>query len=176
MNQCCHCGRQMRKKKGYTWNSEFYGRIILPDAEYWHCSCGADEISHETHQTLEEITRQRCSELLLQRLHSLDEINHLYLQNKELVKKLGVTRQAIAKNVLLPQKIYNIILFGQRYYLRESVDLFLQTGDGRFPLHKKTGKKAENISLPPTQDHNVIRSDYPSQKHAECLVLAGRNI
>ena len=117
--------------------------------------------------------------MLLQRLHSLDEINHLYLQNRELVKKLGVTRQAIAKNVLLTQKIYNIVLFGQRYYLRESVDLFLQTGDGRFPLQKESGKMteiAENISLPPAKDRNVKRSDYSSQKHEECPVLSGRNI
>jgi len=134
MNTCPYCGKQQQKKNGYTWKSEYYGTIFIPDVEYLQCECGAEEISNEILKKVEEEQQRLCSKLLLQRLNSFDDINHQYMQNSELVAKLGKTRQAIAKNPLIKRKIFNIVLFGQRYYLRESVELFLRTGDGRFPL------------------------------------------
>jgi hypothetical protein len=141
MNICSCCGKQQHKKKGYIWKSEFYGTISIPGVEYLHCECGAEEISNEILKMVEEEQQRLCSRLLLQKLNSIDDINRQYMKNSELVQKLGKTRQAIAKDFLLPRKIFNIVLFGQRFYLRESVDLFISTGDGRFPLFDECEKQ-----------------------------------
>lgn len=146
MNTCSCCGKQQQKKSGYTWESKFYGTIFIPDVEYLHCECGAEEISSEILKMVEEEEQRLCSKLLLQKLDSIDDINRQYLKNSGLVKMLGITRQAIAKNVLLPRKIYNIVLFGNRYYLRKSVELFLRTGDGRFPLVCKDEDMSQNVN------------------------------
>ena len=151
MDTCSYCGKQQRKRTGYTWESEYYGTISIPDAEYLQCECGAEEVSSEVLKRVEEEQQRLCSKLLLQRLSSMDDINHQYMTNRELVGKLGISRQAIAKNVLVKRKIFNIVLFGQRYYLRESVDLFLRTGDGRFPLARR--QEAECIEQKETLSH-----------------------
>ncbi|NMA19217.1 MAG: hypothetical protein GX927_01445 [Lentisphaerae bacterium] len=58
MNTCPYCGKQKKKKTGYTWESERYGTIFIPDVEYLQCECGAEEISSEILEKVEEEKRR----------------------------------------------------------------------------------------------------------------------
>jgi len=144
MKNCYHCGKEMIQKDTYIENDKYLGVISIPNVKYYVCQCGEECISGEILQKVDDKYDRLLSELLLKRLHSIDDINRQYMPNRELVEKLGKSRQAIAKDLLLPRRIFNITLFGQRYYLRESVNRFLSTGDGRFPLINE--RKAEDVS------------------------------
>ena len=124
----------MTPRNTYIEHDKYLGTITIPNVKYFVCRCGEESVSGEILQKIDEEYKRLLSELLLKRLSSIDDINRQYMTNRELVAKLGITRQAIAKNFLIKGRIFNIVLFGQRYYLRESVELFLRTGDGRFPL------------------------------------------
>lgn len=150
MKICCHCGKKMIQKDTYIENDKYLGVISIPNVKYYVCLCGEESISGEILQKVDEEYARLLSELLLKRLSSMNDINKQFIPNRELVAKLGKTRQAIAKDFMLPRRIFNIVLFGQRYYLRESVELFVQTGDGRFPLVNKDDiieVETENESL-----------------------------
>ncbi|MGI6353768.1 MAG: YgiT-type zinc finger protein [Lentisphaerae bacterium] len=135
MKTCFTCGEKMTPRDTYIEHDEYVGIITIPNVKYFVCRrCGEESVSGEILQKIDEEYKRLLSELLWKRLGSIDAINHQYMTNRELVEKLGISRQAIAKNFLIKGRIFNIVLFGQRYYLRESVELFLRTGDGRFPL------------------------------------------
>ena len=57
---------------------------------------------------------------------------------KDVAAILGITRQAVEKSLVIKGLTYNIVVMGVRYWLRKSVELYKETGDGRFPLPMPT--------------------------------------
>lgn len=137
MKKCYNCGKEMVQGGTYSESFENIGTVTIPGVKYYYCTCGEELVPGEVMQKVEEEYERLLSELLLKRFRSMDDINRQFMPNRELVKKLGKSRQAIAKDFSLKRKIYNVTLFGECYYLRESVELFLKTKDGRFPLIEK---------------------------------------
>ncbi len=162
MKICYHCGKKMDRRDTYIENDKYLGVISIPNVKYFACQCGEESISGEILQKVDEEYDRLLSKLLFKRLSSMDDINEKFMPNRELVAKLGKTRQAIAKDFLLPRKIFNIVLFGQRFYLRESVELFISTGDGRFPLFDECEKQLPKHTEDKTIDSLTAATWSPS--------------
>jgi len=148
MSNCFFCGKELHKRRGFVKDSEYYGPVRIPEAEYYQCDCGRLEIPSQVLRQVEEEESRLRSRLLLQRLDCIDDINRQYLKNSELVRMLGISRQAIAQNKHLHNLVFHIRLFGQRYYLRKSVELFKDCGDGRFPLFTKSNSRKKSAKPP----------------------------
>ena len=80
---------------------------------------------------------------------------------------LGMSRQALHKHKRIQRGfIYSILHEGNRFYLNDSVLLFKQNGDGRYPLIKQNNKK-EKIKYIVVADSN---SERKNQYHKENIV------
>ena len=71
---------------------------------------------------------------------------------------LGVSRQALHKHRRIRKGfIYQTELSGKTVYLRESVELFKKTGDGRFSLHSSgvhSQNQAESVPVVSSKDRS----------------------
>ena len=136
-NECFDCGHALEKKIGYSIEDPYVGRIET-DGEYWHCpNCGTNEIPYETMQAVSLRRNKIIQEYLWTNIADADEFNEKYMQTHELAVLLGVSRQAICKSKIIVNLIYNVMIKGVRFWLRESAEKFKQNGDGRFPLVKR---------------------------------------
>ena len=132
--KCCDCGKEMLKREGYSEMDENVG-LIKTDGEYWECpECGCQLVSGETLQIVDDIRKDRTDRLLWIRAGSPDEFNKQYIRTKEAAAILELSCQILAKAFLLKNLIYNVTVGGVRYWLKESVERYRDTGDGRFPL------------------------------------------
>ena len=133
-DECFECGHALERKTGYSIEDPYVGYIETA-GEYWHCpKCGANEVPYETMQAVSLRRKKLLQEYLWEDIADADDFNEKYMQTHELAALLGVSRQAICKSKTIVNLIYNIIIKGVRYWLRESAEKFKLTGDGRFPL------------------------------------------
>jgi len=138
MKTCYECGKKLVEKKSFHWKNERLGLFYLFKGKHWKCEkCAEVFIPLSTVMQIEEMEEKRTSELLCNLFTGINELDNIFLSNKELVAILGKTRQAISKNPRIKTLIYNFTLKGTTYYLRESVECFKATGDGRIKLAKE---------------------------------------
>jgi hypothetical protein len=106
------------------------GMIALQRATYWQCaSCKAKLYPLETVRQIEQEKRKQREELV--RAHSIGE----FLNAADTAATLGISRQALHKHHRISNGfIYQTRLSGKTVYLKKSVMLFKEVGDGRFPL------------------------------------------
>ena len=141
---CCDCGKDMLKRKGYSEMDENVG-FIKTDGEYWECpECGCQLVSGETLQKVDDIRKERTDKLLWACADSPSEFSRLFIRVKEVAEIMGISRQAVEKSVFLKDLVYNITVAGVRYWLKESVERYKETGNGRFPLVQYVSPKQTN--------------------------------
>ena len=129
--KCPDCGYSMSMTTGplLVLDSRL-GMIAVPRATYWQCAtCKAKLYPLETVRQIEEEKRKQKDELI--RAHSIGE----FLNAADTATILGISRQALHKHHRISNGfIYQTRLSGKTVYLKKSVLLFKQVGDGRFPL------------------------------------------
>jgi hypothetical protein len=134
MMACEKCGGEVRELTGrLEFEDPYVGLVVLEEAPFLRC-----DNSHFLYpvETLRRIERAREG-LLGQFIGNYPE--HDFMTSAEVANILGITRQALSKNrrirrgfIYKVEKSDNCTLF-----LRQSVDLYKKTGDGRFPLFPK---------------------------------------
>ena len=129
--KCHECGGSYQSIKGSLQKiDKFIGPFVVKDIEYLECGKCNDRLFDPN--AAKKISEAR-EEAMYRALMKQDIGN--FVTGKEVLDLLGFTRQALNQN----QKIRQGLLFrlrfsGRIYYLRKSVELFIKTGDGRFPL------------------------------------------
>ena len=142
--KCCDCGKEMLKRNGYSEMDETVG-VIKTDGEYWECpECGCQLVSGETLQKVDDLRKERTDKLLWACADSPSEFSRLFIRVKEVAEIMGISRQAVEKSVFLKDLVYNITVAGVRYWLKESVERYKETGNGRFPLVQYVSPKQTN--------------------------------
>lgn len=130
--QCQECGGTMKKVHGiYRINDKFAGVFTVPDIEYMECD-RCDEVSF----SLEEAKKiSDCRKNTIQKkLRALPYGD--FISAPEAAKILGITRQAFHKNKKIQRGFIYQTAFNtnDKAYLKRSVELFKEKGDGRFKL------------------------------------------
>ena len=132
--ECFDCGHELRWRRRYTVDDPYVGRITV-HGKYLHCpNCGSDEVPYETLKMVEEVRKELIERLLLIRIGSSVEFGRQYIHTKEAAAILELSYQAVAQSKVIRNCIYNLFIGGKRYWLKESVERYRDTGEGRFPL------------------------------------------
>jgi len=146
--RCYNCGGYYRETTDLVEIADSYvGTIPVEGVTCLICNdCGGILFSEEFVDKLELVRRKRIQEGI--KSYPLKD----FVTTIETAAMLGITKQAlhkhkrISKGFIYHTKIGNIIV-----YLKPSVERFVKTGDGRFPLYKETvtQKKIEDTQLTP---------------------------
>ncbi|MBR5078035.1 MAG: hypothetical protein IKX30_04775 [Victivallales bacterium] len=132
--KCFDCGHELRWRHRYTVDDSYVGKITV-HGKYLHCpNCGSDEVPYETLKMVENVRKDRAVKLLWIRAESPVEFEKQYVRSKEAAAILGVTCQTIAQSKAIRKYIINLSIGGIRYWLKESVERYRETGNGWFPL------------------------------------------
>jgi len=140
---CTSCGGWMDRNQGPLLLSDArLGMIAIPQATYWKCkSCGKMLYPIATARLIEEQSNRRRDEIV--RLYPIGE----FLNATDTAAVLGISRQALHKHRRISNGfIYQTTLSGKIVYLKQSVDLFKRTGDGRFSLAESAPRVIRYVS------------------------------
>jgi hypothetical protein len=149
----CECGGEYRKKLGFLEIQDpFIGTMKLEDADYEECERCRDRIFPlETARAIDN-EREKIREEILQA-----QPLYAFLSAADTAALLGITRQALHKNKRIRQGfIYRTSLGGLAVYLKKSVDLYREKGDGRFLL----SELGENRSNEPVSTGRATETVY----------------
>jgi hypothetical protein len=127
----CECGGVYEKMQGpLEIDDRYVGLLKLESADYYECPDCKDRIYPlDTARAIENL-RERITEDILQA-----QPLHAFLSAAVTAALLGITRQALHKNKRIRQGfICRTSLGGLAVYLKKSVDLYREKGDGRFLL------------------------------------------
>ena len=129
--RCYQCGEiYIAKHESLELTDKHIGPFIVEEAEYFECDkCGDYLFSPETSKRI-EMARGLAFEEKLQSLPIRDFVTAV-----EAATILGISRQALHKHRRIRRGfIFQTQLSDKTVYLKKSVDLFKETGDGRFQL------------------------------------------
>jgi hypothetical protein len=123
-------------------DDRYVGLLKLESADYYECPDCKDRIyALETARGIESV-REKITEEILQ----AQPLNS-FLSATDTATLLGITRQALHKNKRIRKGfIYRTSLGGLAVYLKKSVDLYREKGDGRFLL-SELGENRSNESV-----------------------------
>jgi len=127
----CECGGEYQKKWGaLEIQDPFIGPMKLEDADYEECARCKDRIFPL--ETARAIDKQR--EVLLNQIIKKQPLQDFFTA-AEAASGLGITKQALHKNRKVRRGfIYHTTLGGMVFYLKQSVALYREKGDGRLLL------------------------------------------
>lgn len=131
---CSNCkGTYKKKHESLTLCDKYIGVYKTQVLDFYKCNdCGSILYTPLSAKQLEQ-DRDLALEKLLQSLPLC-----AFISPTETADLLGITRQALHKHRRIRRGfIFQTIFGGKTVYLRDSVEQFLRTGDGRFPLFKK---------------------------------------
>lgn len=129
--RCYQCGETyIAKHESLEFTDKHIGPFTVEAAEYFECDkCGDYLFSPETSKRIETARRL----VLEEKLQSLPI--SAFITAAEVATILGFSRQALHKHRRIRRGfIFQTQFFDKTVYLRKSVDLFKETGDGRFQL------------------------------------------
>jgi len=129
---CLECGGTYTEKSGiYLLVDPYVGKIIVEGVSYYQCDKCEDILySAEMAQAIESERNKRIHEIL-NRFPIGD-----FISAAEAASMLGISRQALHKNSRINHGFIYQTKFGPiTLYLKQSVQQYKKTGDGRFALH-----------------------------------------
>ena len=129
--QCYQCGGEYQEKRGsLQLTDEWIGAYAVDAVHYYECgTCGNLMLPPETTKTFESKREQILNSWI--NSQPVDS----FLAAAETAALLDISRQALHKHIRIRRGlIYQAKFYARIVYLRKSVLLFKQTGDGRFPL------------------------------------------
>jgi len=131
--KCHNCGGSYKRFKGpLRIQDPYVGSFEVGIPEYLKCvNCGEYLLPGRWAEEVDRARARKLEELLTAR--PLRE----FITASEAARLLGISRQALHKN----RRIRKGFIFHTRFgggivYLKKSVELFKETGDGRYPLAK----------------------------------------
>jgi hypothetical protein len=145
---CNQCGGQYIARQGdLELNDPYVGPFTVEAVEYLECGgCGDLAYSPKTMKKIEKARRSRL-ENELQSLPLRD-----FISAAEAASMLGISRQALHKHRRIRRGfIFQTQFSDKTVYLKKSVELFRDTGDGRFQLvrpENDIGYTPERITTP----------------------------
>ena len=128
---CLECGGTYTEKSGiYSLADPYVGQIVVQGVSYYQCDkCENILYSAEMAQAIES-ERNDCIHKILKRYPIGD-----FVGAAETSSMLGISRQALHKNRRIKHGfIYQTKCGPITLYLKQSVQQYKKTGDGRFPL------------------------------------------
>ena len=139
----CECGGIYEKMQGpLEIDDRYVGLLRLESADYYECPDCKDRIYPLDTARFIESEREKITEEILQA-----QPLHAFLSAADTAAQLGISRQALHKNKRIRQGfIYRTSLGGLAVYLKKSVDLYREKGDGRFLL-SELGENRSNESV-----------------------------
>jgi len=153
--RCLKCGNSYEEKSGLLLiNDDLIGPYSVADAQWKECpSCHRRLFTPQTLERMEE-ERQKQLDGLLRRQPVED-----FISAAETAELLGISRQALHKHRRIRRGfIYQIRRYGKTEYLKKSVQLYKDTGDGRFPIARVDLEEPQYLSiLTTTGTINVFR-------------------
>lgn len=135
--RCVMCSGQFVTIKGdLELIDKILGNLIVLDTEYEECvMCGKKLYSPVTMLAIEKAEDLKKKKLLLKK--SLEE----FILATEVAQILDCSRQAVSKHKRIRRGFIHFVKHnGKFYYLKESVELYKETGDGRLQLEKPIKK------------------------------------
>ena len=138
---CLLCNAEiMNKKEDYLCNSKVIGKVLIPLVEFCECR-GCHDITLSPKASHEVITHVREQERNAIASLSSDDL----ITAGQAAGLLGVSKQAFSKNPKIRKGyVYFTQIGTKKAYFRRSVELFKQTGDGRFLITKWKFSDQEN--------------------------------
>jgi predicted DNA-binding protein YlxM (UPF0122 family) len=139
--RCLECSSFFVSKRGDLKVSDpIVGDFIVPDVEYELCEgCGEELYSPATLEAIENAEENLKNELLFKK--PLQD----FITATEAAKILNISRQAIHKHRRIRRGFIHFVKYmGKSLYHKKSVELYKETGDGRFSLAPQ--KMKETIS------------------------------
>lgn len=130
--RCIDCDSDFVRQHGsVSVESVSLGRISVDNVDYMECSgCGELLLPPPTIKTIEKTKKEKIN-YLIGKLPGDDLIIAT-----EAAEILDRTKQAFSKNKRIKRGfIYSTTISGRTHYSRKSVELFKETGDGRFLLN-----------------------------------------
>jgi hypothetical protein len=139
----CECGGMYEKMQGpLEIDDRYVGLLKLESADYYECPDCKDRIYPLDTARFIESEREKITEEILQA-----QPLHAFLSATDTATLLGITRQALHKNKRIRKGfIHRTSLGGLAVYLKKSVDLYQEKGDGRFLL-SELGENRSNESV-----------------------------
>lgn len=140
--RCVNCLGQFVTIKGdLKLKDKVLGDLVVPDTTWEQCDrCGHILYNPITMKAIEKAEADRKKDLLLNR-----PIRD-FIPATEVAKILGCSRQAIHKHKRIRRGFIHFVMHNGSYqYLKESVELYNKTGDGRLPLAKPKPQIPSNI-------------------------------
>ncbi len=129
--KCSECGGTYVKQRGtLEFTDECAGRFAVSEVEHFKCDqCGDFLFSPDVAREIERAREEKLRGILLARPIGA------FISATQAADLLGITRQALHKHRRISRGfIFQIEFGGKTAYLKESVERFKTTGDGRFPL------------------------------------------
>ncbi len=142
MMKCGSCGAELVSVAGPLRLSDgFVGPYVANVRDHLECAvCGEILIPGEAAAVVDAARLRRLEELLLTR--PLGD----FVTASQAAEMLGVSRQALHKNRRVRNGFIFHVRFGENVlYLQQSVELFKELGDGRFPLFAVAGTTPEEV-------------------------------
>lgn len=131
MAECVRCGEKTtRKAEDYPCFSKVLGYILAPRVEIDAClKCGHRSVSSEAEEELDSWLKIREQTAICSL--SAEQL----LSAGQAAEMLGVTKQAFSKSPKVKKgHIYFTTIGNKKVYFRSSVELFKETGDGRYQI------------------------------------------
>lgn len=131
--KCHNCGGNYKRFKGpLRIDDPYVGSFEVNIPEYLKCeNCGEYLLPGRWAEEIDRARARKLDELLAAK--PLRE----FITASEAARLLGISRQALHKNRRIKKGFIFYTRFGGGIvYLKKSVELFKETGDGRYPLWK----------------------------------------
>ena len=139
---CHECQGNYAEKTGkYTLDDPYFGAVSA-QGKYYECDkCGDVLLTPEISEALDSARDNLKQELLKKR--PLGD----FLSAAETASFLGISRQALNKNRRIRHGfIFQTAIGGFTVYLRQSVILYKEKGDGRFNLRDEAGTNSDAVA------------------------------
>ena len=147
--RCSNCGKRLVQKTGlYISENEYLGCISVDLQDSHECrDCEDVYLSWKDVGRLEQAEND-VQERLLKRRPVSD-----FVTQKETAEMLGITKQAVSKNGRIKRGfIFHTEFDGRKMYLRDSVELYKKTGDGRFSLDVRSTQMLQIKGILPEKE------------------------
>jgi len=152
--KCYACGNNFIEHKGsLELPSKMLGAFIIDNVSYFKCShCQEIMLPDKAWQIADQAENSQIEKII----GNLPVKNFIGASKAAAI--LEMSRQALHKHRKIRRGfIYSVLHEGKTLYHAESVKLFKETGDGRFPLKKEVTKKEKEylvVSIPDYPDRN----------------------
>lgn len=154
--KCYNCGGTYQEKTGgLKLQDKVVGDYIVDNVTYFKCNqCGSLSYPNETTEAIDAKELELTEKLLGQ--FPLDN----FIGAIEAAEILGISKQALHKHRRIRRGfIHSKEHDGRRLYLKKSVELFNETGDGRIPLVKKQEKQKVIYKFVRTERNQLSPAD-----------------